>query len=505
VFVDARTVADGEVVEADVCVAGGGVAGLVTALELEPAGVRVALVEHGESLEDGEVEGSYPPLGSTRAGGGLGGTAALWTAELAPGQVGARYAPLAPIDFEAREGMPWSGWLFGRSCLEPFYARAQELCGAGPFDYAATPQNGDVADAAFSHGPRTVFTRDCPARVAQSDSIRAFVGGTAVDVERDGDAVSSLRIAMGPDRSFAVRARAFVLALGGVENARFLLLTGLGNAHDLVGRFFMDHPTARCRLDPSPDALPRLGTYDIRRVNGHVAVTAFGLREETLRREGLPNGGFFVVPAADDDSAGVVRRMGDLAAAAHRRVARSVPALAPTTRMAARSALLNTLGVGAVSGWSRLRRPPEAFDVYHVVELGPERERRVELGSRRDELGRPVARLRWFVADRELEALHRTEELVGSALEEAGLGRLTTARQVGDELHPSAHHHLGTTRMADDPRRGVVDADGRVHGIPNLYVTGGSVFPTAGYVNPTLTIVALASRLAAHLREEPAA
>ena len=291
-----------------------------------------------------------------------------------------------------------------------------------------------------------------------------------------------------------MRARDFVLALGGVENARFLLLAGLGNAHDLVGRFFMDHPTVRCRLDPAPDALPRLGAYDIRRVNGQLRVTAFGLGEETLRREGLPNGGFFVVPAAGP------RRLGDLAAAAHRRVARAVPALAPTTRLAARSALLNTLGVGPVSGWSRLRRPPSAFDVHHVLELWPERERRVELGSRRDELGRPVARLRWFVAEREREAHDRAEELVAGALDHAGLGKLETARQVGDEVHPTAHHHLGTTRMADDPHRGVVDADGRVHGVPNLYVTGGSVFPTAGYVNPTLTMVALASRLAAHLR-----
>jgi choline dehydrogenase-like flavoprotein len=497
VLIDARTVADGEVVEADVCVAGGGVAGLVTALELEEAGVRVALVEGGESLEEGEVEGDYPPLSSTRAGG-LGGTAALWSAELAPGQVGARYAPLAAVDFEAREGIPWSGWPFGRAHLEPFYARARELCRAGPLDDEAAPRNGDVADVAFGHGPREVFTRECSERVARSDSVRVFVGGTAVDVERAGDAVSALRVATGAGRSFSVRARDFVLALGGVENARFLLLAGLGNAHDLVGRFFMDHPTARCRLDPSPDALPRLGAYDIRRVNGHVGVTAFGLSEATLRREGLPNSGFFVVPAAG------ARSLGDLAAAAHRRVARAVPRLAATTRLTARSALLNTLGVGAVSGWSQLRRPPSAFDAYHVLELWPERERRVELGSRRDELGRPVARLRWFVSDGELEAHERAEELVAAALDSAGLGRLTTARQVGDELHPTAHHHLGTTRMADDQRRGVVDADGRVHGVPNLYVTGGSVFPTGGYVNPTLTIVALAARLAAHLREKAA-
>ena len=493
-LVEAHTVADGEVVEADVCVAGGGVAGLATALELEEAGVRVALVERGQ-VEDAEVEGSYPPLSTTRAAG-FGGTAALWTAELAPGQLGARYAPLAPIDFEAREGVPWSGWPFGRAHLEPFYARAWELCRAGPFGDAPASRNGDVADVAFGHGPRSVFMREHPERVARSNSIRAFVGGTAVDVEREGDAVSALRVATGAGRSFAVRARDFVLALGGVENARFLLLAGLGNAHDLVGRFFMDHPTARCRLDPAPDALPRLGAYDIRHVNGHVALTAFGLSEATLRREGLPNGGFFLVPAAGP------RRLGDLAAAAHRRVARAVPALAATTRLTARSALLNTLGVGPVSGWSRLRRAPAAFDVYHVLELPPEPERRVELGSRRDELGRPVARLRWFVSDGELDAHDRAEQLVAGALDEAGLGRLETARQVGGELHPTAHHHLGTTRMADDPRRGVVDADGRVHGVPNLYVTGGSVFPSAGYVNPTLTMVALASRLAAHLREK---
>jgi choline dehydrogenase-like flavoprotein len=61
---------------------------------------------------------------------------------------------------------------------------------------------------------------------------------------------------------------------------------------------------------------------------------------------------------------------------------------------------------------------------------------------------------------------------------------------------PRARHHMGTTRMSRDPRHGVVDADSRVHGIENLYVAGSSVFPTSGSANPTLTIVALALRLA---------
>jgi choline dehydrogenase-like flavoprotein len=87
-------------------------------------------------------------------------------------------------------------------------------------------------------------------------------------------------------------------------------------------------------------------------------------------------------------------------------------------------------------------------------------------------------------------------------------GLLRTGRDLapgGDLLaavHPSAHHHLGTTRMHAEERHGVVDADGRVHGLANLFVAGGSVFPTSGFVNPTLTIVALALRLGAHLRQD---
>ncbi len=63
-----------------------------------------------------------------------------------------------------------------------------------------------------------------------------------------------------------------------------------------------------------------------------------------------------------------------------------------------------------------------------------------------------------------------------------------------------SRHHMGTTRMSDDPKTGVVDADCRVHGLSNLYIAGSSVFPTSGYANPTLTIVALALRLGDELR-----
>jgi choline dehydrogenase-like flavoprotein len=538
VHVDARELADGAVVEADVCVAGAGPAGLVVATELDVAGSDVVLVERGSEPSPGEVAGVYPALESTRAGG-VGGTAALWDAELAPGRYGARFAPLSAIDFEEREGWPESGWPLRRSELDRWYTRAHELCRAGPYAYDGEAahihglsRTGSLATGVLRFGLGEVFTERHRDAVRRSSRVTVMEPATAIDLRAERGAVTELRAATAPGRTFAVRARTYVLALGGIENARLLLLAGLGNEHDLVGRFFMDHPTARCRLDAAPGSAHRLRAYDVRQVDGGAVVQTIVLPEETLERQQLLNGGFFIVPALDrevravqsartlaaaarrrrlpagvrSDVRNVVVGIDAIAVAAHRRLARSAPLLRPTTRLSRRFGLLDTLGVGAVSGWSGLRKEPRTFDVYHVVEQAPERERRVTLGGGRDRFGSPVAHLRFFVSERELTSLERTEELVGGELARAGLGRVRTARELAPDgdltaaLHPSAHHHLGTTRMHGDPRRGVVDADGRVHGVRNLFVIGGSVFPTSGYVNPTLTIVALAARLAAHLR-----
>jgi choline dehydrogenase-like flavoprotein len=196
-----------------------------------------------------------------------------------------------------------------------------------------------------------------------------------------------------------------------------------------------------------------------------------------------------------------------LAFAAHRRLARMVPALEPTARLWPRSRLLNTLGLGPITGWSTLRRRARVYDVYHVIEQSPDRERRVTLGTARDAFGLPVARLRWFLGSRELESAERAEEILRDELARLGVGRLTTGRELAEgdlapAVHPTVHHHLGTTRMHRDSLQGVVDANARVHGVANLFVAGGSVFPTSGFVNPTLTIVALALRLSAHLHHD---
>jgi choline dehydrogenase-like flavoprotein len=128
----------------------------------------------------------------------------------------------------------------------------------------------------------------------------------------------------------------------------------------------------------------------------------------------------------------------------------------------------------------------------------------VTLGTQRDPFGLPVARIDWRPAASDRASIRATQEAIDEALRGAGLGHVEL--MLGDE-HPALllegnYHHLGATRMHTDPAMGVVDADCRVHGIQNLYVAGSSVFPTYGCSNPTLTVVALALRLADHLKKQ---
>jgi choline dehydrogenase-like flavoprotein len=145
-----------------------------------------------------------------------------------------------------------------------------------------------------------------------------------------------------------------------------------------------------------------------------------------------------------------------------------------------------------------------SYFVKNVMEQAPNFDSRVTLGQDRDRLGCRRTALRWRLSSLDKFTAHRAHVILGEELSRSGLGHMRSS--MGREADPwptsvrGARHHMGTTRMHADPRRGVVDADCRVHGIANLYVAGSSVFPTSGAANPTLTIVALALRLARHLQ-----
>jgi choline dehydrogenase-like flavoprotein len=138
-------------------------------------------------------------------------------------------------------------------------------------------------------------------------------------------------------------------------------------------------------------------------------------------------------------------------------------------------------------------------------EQSPNRDSRVTLGTKRDPLGlrRPV--IDWQISDIDRHTLATASRFFAQALTQANLGHVRVAawllREATEGVEPITGdwHQMGTTRMADTAQRGVVDSDCRIFGIDNLFIAGGSVFPTGGAINPTLTIVALALRLADHL------
>jgi choline dehydrogenase-like flavoprotein len=561
VLVDARTLSTCDTIETDVCVLGAGPVGLTIARELAQRGPRICVLERGDAGEEatrgqgpgGEVIGAaYPPLEATRAEG-FAGTVRIWTSEVARGRLGARYGLLQSVDLERRDGVAHSGWPFDRNHLEPYYARAAEICEIAPFledptawetPHAARLSLGeDVTTRIVRYGFRSVFTANYRAWADSAPNVTVYVNARALEIETDGAGITarSVRAASATGRTFTVRARVVVLALGGIENARLLLLSsggkpaGLGNEHDLVGRFFMDHPTAAGRFIPTGrGTVEQMGLYDTLSKDGRVGQGMLGLSEATIRRERLLNSGAILVPSferwtralnsaaeltaavrtrrvpagAARHALNVARGADAVATAAHRRLVDRFPVLDVTARLWPTSGLLDTLDIGHIAGWSRLPlagRRFRSFGFFHVLEQAPERERRVTLSSTKDAFGQPLPRLRWFITERELESMRRTQEIIAVAFARAGLGRLLTTSElaVTGEVAPvvsqSAHHHLGTTRMHRDPKQGVVDETCRIHGMANVYVCGTSVFPTSGFINPTLTALALALRLAQHI------
>jgi choline dehydrogenase-like flavoprotein len=489
--VDARTLGTQEL-DADVCIVGAGPAGLTLARELATRERRIVVLESGDrhhdpvaqTLNEGTVSGdAYGGPAATRHRQ-AGGTIHLWNTWF-DDVVGGKYVPLDPIDFEARAWWPLSGWPFDRVLLEPYYARAAALCGLVPVPTADEPGRprldlgpGPLTTDVYQFGPSRRFTEDHLGEVRRARHVLLCLNATVVALEPAADArtVARARVATGSSRGLRVAAKAFVLAAGGIENARLLLLTdrahGLGDASGLIGRCFMEHPRdASCRLVPAdPRLFERCGFYDLHGRADDVRMGRLTFGDEARRQHRLPAMSISLQPLPRE-------LRWRTAESLRRRV------LGPRRRRR--------------TAWAGARGRFAAFELLVNLEQAPDPENRVDLAVERDRFGlpRPAIHWRWTAFDQ--QNLARIHAIVAPELERRGLGRVEVA--AAGPPDPNAHHHMGTTRMHRDPRQGVVDEHARVHAITNLYVAGSSVFPTAGFANPTLTIVALTVRLAEHL------
>ncbi|MEM8754885.1 MAG: GMC family oxidoreductase, partial [Pseudomonadota bacterium] len=515
-----------DVVDADICIVGGGAAGISMALSLAGGPLKVALFESGGIDYEEAAQALYagPNLGMPTTElelqrlRFLGGATNHWAGNC---------MRLDAIDFEARPGVPHSGWPIGLKDVEPFYPRAQELTETpadGPYESAARRAEVGVAPLdldpekmrsfLYAESPPTAFGYAYEDQLRAAENVAVYLHANALEVETDDRAARVERIAMGciDGPRFSATARRYVLAAGGIETPRLLLLSnrvapaGLGNENDLVGRYFMDHysfrPAFRMLL---PDDGASLRLYaEAHDVEGGVVRGAVAASEALLRREELPNFAFFVFTSDGKSpgqlSAEAIRRSLGRGEAPDR-LAHHIGNLATDL-----DGLTNEIYATATGSRDHLIARTW-LTPWIVCETVPNPESRVRLVEERDEVfGQNRIGLDMRLTEADLRVNKRATEVFAAEMSRLGYGRVWSELLLDDatwtEPMPHGKHHCGTTRMSADPKTGVVDADCRVHGVSNLHIASSSVFPTHGFATPTLTIVALALRLADHLVEE---
>jgi choline dehydrogenase-like flavoprotein len=525
-IIDLLDYQSGGAITTSVCIAGAGPAGITLALELAGNGVDVILMESGgkgyeaetQALYEGEVVGNpNTDVASSRLRE-FGGTSQHWTGLC---------APLQPIDFEAREGVPHSGWPISREDLDPYYAAAQPYLQLGPFNYSYADWKKDLAfppldldpdmvgNAVYQQSPPTRFAETYWDEIENNPRIRCFLHANLTDVALKDDAVDYFEFSTLEGRKIRVRADNHVIACGGIENARVLLncnkqrSAGIGNENDLVGRYFMDH--LNCEIGT---VLFSDDDIDLDLYNGMVEAAGTNLEiglklpADLMRREGLLNNTAFLIPeyenvafSNDFRGHGWVSFSSIVKAFAH---GQKPDRFTENYCNAVEDA--DTIVVGIYRHLARPFAPRGrtlAAKLRQDAEQSPNPNSRVTLTEDTDAFGWRRIALDWQIAPSDLLSLRRTHELIGAAIGAAGLGRVQLGITDPPDLDVvyTGYHHMGTTRMSDDPRNGVVDHHCRVHSVKNLYMAGSSVFTTAGTSNPTLTIVALAARLADHLTE----
>jgi len=482
-------------VDYDVCISGAGVAGITLAKHLADGGRRVLVLEGGgleysersQDVYKGPILGrEYFDLDVARLRY-LGGTSNHW---------GGWCRPLDASDFLDRPAIPGAGWPIDRSDLDPYLRPASAILEIEDFpDDRILPGSSQKLKEITFRFSIVSFKDKYLDYLQSSELVTVLTNANLLDILLDterGEASSFLVRSYGREQFIAAKARNYVLAMGGIENARALLNSnrqrprGLGNENDLVGRYFMEH----LHFD--------IGYYVFDRSGGLEEIRRFWAPTPSLQRaEAIANCGLRLEPAVGAEEKSILAAAkaslksiicGDKFATELTRSIKSNFSCPVNPKMASPRLPLDNAG--------HLRVASEQV---------PDPSSRVLLTTGTDQFGRRRAGLDWRLSSLDKKTIRTCGLVAGEYFAKQGLGRVKLYDWVlsdsvdfpglDDGEKVAGFHHMGTTRMGVTASDGVVDGNCRVYGIHNLYVAGSSVFRTAGHVNPTLTIVQLALRL----------
>ena len=516
--------------QAEFCVIGAGAAGVTVTRRLMRAGKDVMLLESGgtdfeaatqELYRGANIGHAYYDLDEARLRF-FGGTVSIW---------GGRAALFDPIDFARRDWVPHSGWPFGREELDRWYREAHADFELGAFDYGEADawKTLGVKDPGFD--PARLATRlwrfdEANERFAASrakdliaaPNVRILTHANAVKLQAGpaAKAIDHVEIcALNGGHPAKVVAKHYVLACGAIENARLLLVSndvepaGIGNAHDQVGRFFMEHPTGRIGKVETDAPAELWAAFQKRFVKGGVPLAPLLRLSDAVQRERHALNSIVTFKLQRDPKHGV--------ALGNKLYHNLKHSLNPNRRGRA----LDHLYRGLRSWFHRTVREPIEHarakyadaGLYLIVrgEQAPNPDSRVILSHKHDALGNRRADLDWQLAELDKHTARVFADVFDAEMRRLGQRGVTPSRWLAQPEtawpvdptvgnHPIAgYHHIGGTRLGAEPATSVVDPDCRVHGYANLWIAGSSTFATAGWANPTLTLVAMAIRLADRL------
>jgi choline dehydrogenase-like flavoprotein len=506
---DARQLPADSIIEGDVCIVGAGAAGISIAMDWIHSPYKVILLEGGgfeyddrvQDLYGGKTTGQrYYPLKSARLHY-FGGTTGHWAGFC---------STFDEIDFEKRDWVPYSGWPISRKDLDPFYIRAHKNLELGTYAYdwkywqqqdpalkSLLTDESVVWNKVWHFSPPTRFGSKYKDTILQAKNIHLYTYANVVDIlaNEPVSAIRELTVKNYTGKQHRVRAKHFILACCSIQNARLLLAAnkqapkGLGNDQDQVGRYFMEHLEIKS------------GELWLTKPNP-LKLYAFDFGVTKVRCE-------LAIARAQQEKYRILNGTASLDPLIFARKVKPVIDLWNTDDPQKDvDVFLKNLGEAEKSAKSSsLEEMTKSYQLFTRIEQAPNPDSRVTLDQEKDSLGMPRASLHWVLTPLEKRSLRKIYELIGTQIGLAGIGRVRLMEYLQDEKDDSwpeftggGWHHMGTTRMSDDPKTGVVDRHCKVHGLANLHVAGASCYVTAGAPNPTLTLVALSLRLSDQVR-----
>lgn len=518
----AKDIAAKSSLDFDVCIMGGGAAGITIAHELLGSGIKVCVLESGDLefsdatqafYEAQEVKKGFPDPHWSRLRY-WGGSTNHWEGNC---------SPLSDSDFQYRDYIPNSGWPIGRDDLDPFYRRANVYCELGEYNpdpaYWQARSHKATLDLSGAQLQTGIVKSSSPTRFGEvwgpaltsSEDVTVITGANAKTVafDKKTDSVATVDIQSLEGNQFSIRAKKFILCMGGIENARMLRFWNeqnedrLGNQGDCVGRYFMDHPIVEGAFFLPLRPREEFGFYKPHKIDGQAVAGFWELSPEALAAHEISNIRLPFVPVSKlyaSDGVSSLHILKDGEAGGH--LWRHLRNVITDLDMIAESGMRRKFGREIFSDADEFSG--YVFDT--MLEQTPDPVNRIRLTSDLDALGIPKIAIDWRVSDADKERTWKAYEVMAREAGRLGLGRVRLLREREGRMWQSqlgfGHHHMGTTRMGQNPGHSVVDANTKVFGTRNLYVAGSSVFATGGHVPPTLTLVALAVRLSDHIKQQ---